>query len=54
MNKVYKTVWNALRHCLVVVSEATKSASQRGSTSYANGSEVGVSSPMKSVGFKHS
>ena len=54
MNKVYKTVWNALRHCLVVVSEATKSASQRGSTSYADGSEIGVSSPMKSVGFKHS
>ena len=54
MNKVYKTVWNALRHCLVVVSEATKSASQRGSTSYANGSEIGVSSPIKSVGFKHS
>mgnify|MGYP001776800947 CR=1 FL=1 len=54
MNKVYKTVWNALRHCLVVVSEATKSASQRGSTSYAQGSEIGVSSPMKSVGFKHS
>ena len=54
MNKVYKTVWNALRHCLVVVSEATKSASQRGSTSYANGSEIGVPSPKKSVGFKHS
>ena len=25
MNKIYKTVWNALRHSLVVVNEATKS-----------------------------
>ena len=25
MNKIYKTVWNALRHCLVVVNETTKS-----------------------------
>ena len=25
MNKIYKTVWNALRHSLVVVNETTKS-----------------------------
>lgn len=25
MNKIYKTVWNAVRHCLVVVNEAAKS-----------------------------
>ena len=33
MNKIFKTVWNSVRRCLVVVNEATKSASQRGSTS---------------------
>lgn len=22
MNRIYKTVWNALRHCLVAVNEA--------------------------------
>ena len=33
MNKIFKTIWNSVRRCLVVVNEATKSASQRGSTS---------------------
>ena len=33
MNKIFKTVWNSVRRCLVVVNEATKSASQRGSCS---------------------
>ena len=28
MNKIYKTVWNAVRRCLVVVNEATKGHSQ--------------------------
>ena len=28
MNRIFKTVWNAVRRCLVVVNEATKSTAQ--------------------------
>lgn len=30
MNKVYKTVWNGLRQCIVVVSEAMSSQAASG------------------------
>ena len=28
MNRIFKTVWSAVRRCLVVVNEATKTAAQ--------------------------
>ena len=54
MNKIFKTVWNTVRQCLVVVNEATNSASQRSGCSIKKGSEsVGKSGPCI-FGFKHS
>ena len=54
MNKIYKTVWNAARRCLVVVSEATKSALQKSGSSREKGCEVGQLRASQTFGFKHS
>ena len=54
MNRIYKTIWNALRRCLVVVSEATSSAAQRGGSSLTTGSEVNESKELSVGSFKRS
>lgn len=52
MNKIFKTVWNTVRKCLVVVKETTKSAAQ---SSSAGGSVVDQSVAYSSkVTAKHS
>lgn len=52
MNKIFKTVWNTVRKCLVVVKETTKSAAQ---SSSAGGSVVDQSVACSSnVTAKHS
>ncbi len=44
MNKIYKTVWNGTRRCLMVVNESTKS---HGKTSVSSGSTVCVTRSIK-------
>ena len=47
MNKVYKTVWNALRQCIVVVSEAMSSQARAGKKA----SKVGLVGTVAAVGM---
>ena len=47
MNKVYKTVWNALRQCIVVVSEAMSSQARAGKKA----SKVGLVSTVAAAGM---
>lgn len=46
MNKVFKTIWNAVRRCLVVVNETKTSACQKGSKS---GSTVNQNTAIQNV-----
>ena len=47
MNKIYKTVWNALRHCLVVVNEATKSLGGQSSGSGRHQGSICAQTPAR-------
>lgn len=50
MNRVYKTVWNKIRHALMVVNEAT-SCSQKGGASNAVGASV-AAEPSAHLGLR--
>ena len=61
MNKIYKTVWNAVRRCLVVVNEATKSLGGQSSGSGRHQGSICAQTPArhgiqskKCLGFKKS
>lgn len=47
MNKIYKTVWNAVRRCLVVVNEATKSLGGQSSGSGRHQGSICAQTPAR-------
>ena len=54
MNRIYKTIWNAARGCLVVVNEAVKTLGGQSSGGRAKQGSQHLATPVKQLHLKNS